>query len=1291
VEKTKPNYSGMQNKTPPKMIDWSGVGKQPVKYALPTTSLDISERENANVDMWNTKVEQTMEDDWVASQRVLTPEQQSAVDKSVRDQSIKSETALSEASFGESFGSFVDVFSKHNDFTALYNKKEVPEYKKDDDWINTVSDYNNVKSLLESAGLPITKAKDISKTTSYEEFAWLSNKIKDDTAQQEHINNTLGSGMQTTAIIGAALTGLDTAVAIALPFGASASIARTLTKVEGLTSALAAEKILASQRTIAQIANLSTATAIPVIQANIHEDFTETDGAISFLVNAGFNRWQLNKIANSAEHSLADTISAFKAKEVLDNLDKTRLLPSPSKQLLLPAPAVEHTISTNIDGIVTGAKSGLFEGTITKLDNTINELTKKVDSLTKRSNNIGLGAKAKSKALDDLAKATDDLAQLTTLKVGMKKATSLASKAKVVTKLKNIFPSVFSGDTARTIEKVSTYIDDAVESITKNVDEAEVKALVDEALVANNGISLAIKVTKDGIVAGVKNKAGKFKAFAKQNPIKTVVGASLIASSSAMADDGGAGNQSSGGGSFISSIPELAIGAVLLYMIGGAGLKAISKSGNIGRAISSSFKGIVDTVTNAELAKTPAGEYVGKAYALHNASLIAMGVPFKTLVYRGVDATKQLAKDLFYDPDNTANIAAEVMKKNVLEKHATAFYASYNASFGAFAARTKKSANTLLGKIDADGEVKRTFNTMVSHALENPDAIVAPEVKAVAETTRRILDDIQKRAVQYGVKGFTEKNIVENYIPQVTKYDSIARLIKAGDGVIASGGKTYNKFREQFMKMYEAKHAGTKGYKAPDLGRIGDEIMADIVNANASNIRGNIADILGDTVSNAKHRREFDKTVFLDFMINIDGEDTLIRLDHLFERDVETLVNGYTNAMEGHIALARKGYSSYTEALAVLGNDTADMQRIGGIAVNNLIGRANYDTSSTLANMVRGFSNLAPAVLMSTSAIMQIKEAGSTAIRSMKNWNSFKTASTEFANAVRGRGSDDAYMQFLMDWVGQGQTMMANKLHSRLFDDMAHITEGEAQGLSASFAAKSARAKDFAMIAYGVAPLTDWGQRMNALLNADLLVKVAHGTKKLSKTEMEAYGITDDIMRKAKQNLTLNEQGHLSASSLQALTNDKALYEELGNVVFNMGQSQMMTPMLGTTPVFFHESSLGLALGNLMSFAFNSYSTYGTSLVKGMSRGEPTQYLDLAMWLGTMYAAQELKDVVKGKERTEQEKLMAALQNIPLAAPTAFIGMATDPVVTVAPKMLHDETVKQMSSITDIMGGGTDD
>jgi hypothetical protein len=112
-------------------------------------------------------------------------------------------------------------------------------------------------------------------------------------------------------------------------------------------------------------------------------------------------------------------------------------------------------------------------------------------------------------------------------------------------------------------------------------------------------------------------------------------------------------------------------------------------------------------------------------------------------------------------------------------------------------------------------------------------------------------------------------------------------------------------------------------------------------------------------------------------------------------------------------------------------------------------------------------------------------------------------------------------------------------------------------------------------------------------------------------------------------------------------------------------------------------------MGNLMSFAFNSYSTYGTSLAKGMSRGDPTQYVDLALWLGTMYAAQELKDMAKGKERTEQEKLLAAMQNIPLAAPLAFVGMMEDPVITVAPKMIHDETVKQMSSITDIMGGGT--
>ena len=603
----------------------------------------------------------------------------------------------------------------------------------------------------------------------------------------------------------------------------------------------------------------------------------------------------------------------------------------------------------------------------------------------------------------------------------------------------------------------------------------------------------------------------------------------------------------------------------------------------------------------------------------------------------------------------------------------------------------KENIDTFAGKIISNAKIKNSFNKLISDAVENPDGLYHPAVKQMGKVVSAIFKDINARAVASGTKGFTAKNIVENYLTQVTKHDTILKIVVGSDGKWERGGIAYEAIRKQFKNMYEGYHSTKKGYVEADLDTISYEIMDDIAKANNSNVRGNVADQIGDSVSMAKHRREFDKTLFKDFTIKVNGEPFEVKLDTIFERDIETLFNGYSNAMEGHIALAKKGFLSYTEALNMAGKEVSDVKRIATIGINQIIGRSNYDTSTTLANVMRGLGALTPAVVMPLSSLMQIKEGGSTVIRASKNWEHFKLATSELKNVLKGRGSDDAYVNFMMEMDARGQTILANKMHTRLFDDSAIVSEGTAEGAAATFAAKSAKARDFAMIAYGIAPISDIGQRMNGILNMDLLTKVAHGTKRLSITEMESYGLTPDILAKVKANLFLNKKGHLSDSSMKALQNDEKLYEEISGVVFNMGQTQMLSPMIGASPAMFHESALGAALGNLSSFAFNAYSTYGTPMVKGMSRGEPSAYLDLALWFGAMYAVQEMKDGLKGKERTEQEKVMAALMQMPMSAPASLVGAFTDPIIFSSPDMAKKALTSDMASLIDIMGGGTDD
>jgi hypothetical protein len=335
---------------------------------------------------------------------------------------------------------------------------------------------------------------------------------------------------------------------------------------------------------------------------------------------------------------------------------------------------------------------------------------------------------------------------------------------------------------------------------------------------------------------------------------------------------------------------------------------------------------------------------------------------------------------------------------------------------------------------------------------------------------------------------------------------------------------------------------------------------------------------------------------------------------------------------------------------------------------------------TTAAQTSKIMSNSTAVVLMPLSGIMQIKEVGGTVIRSMKNWEHFRGLMKEIVNVYKMRGSDDSVTAMAMELDARGSSIIGNKLNQRAFDEgLDHLIAND-ETLIAQAHKASMSARDYAMLVYGIAPLTDIAQRMNARMNLDFIARVANGKARMSKFDMNRFGITQEMLDKVKASLKLNKNNNLHKDAADMFEKDKSgIFDDLKRVMFNMGQTQMVTPMQGTTINMFSESALGASLGTLMSFAFNSYATYGSRMVRGTMEGDIMSFMDNFMWFASMYIAQELKDTAKGKERSEEDKVRMALIMMPLAAPIALTGMIGGPAIQQA-------TAEQIFSLTKGLG-----
>ena len=1264
--------------------------------------MDEKEKEIAR-DEWNKKVYADSQQS-IAKSYEFSPVDFST-NKKVEDTLFKREVAIlnsaGDADALDKIGAGWKSFKMNNDFFTFKDYMEKPDDKEDKDWIEYVSKKENAESLASSFEVPsVMLLSEIPETKNYQEFEYIVNKKKRDLTLHQEIQATTSSSfiVGTGAVLGA-VAGMDMAL-MAVPFVGSARLGYKIEKaLQASKNVDDIRRVLEKREKVAMVAGLGLSAAIPVIRNEIDDDYSKTDGFVDFFLNVSggylFKEWKFAK----HETKLSEIEEYFKAREMAEavieaNVGKSsewfptgaseafvkygdtsvwtpygatsdvvlreqRLLLEYSPKLGLPAPKAKDdviamgTTRTGKEPIIVGTKgvgtnkSPIELGAMARIEKQIDIMKKELAVASKLLSDTKIGKEKLAKIGDDAARLTDDLKFLETRLVSIKKTKNLEAKFKKIDEASKRFPNAFARDL---IPELTPIVEDAFKHIEDLDIDGAFKKQVEGVVKRYGGERIVVKVDADGAKVGVITKNNKFKEIIGNNKLLSAAAVTTLGATAAQADDG----------SFVQDLPMYALGGFLAIFFGAKVFKAIHNVG-IMNAAKNAYDGMASVVVDKNLAVSPTGRYIGKAYAAYNSALIAMGFTFRATYYKSNDAGKTLAKKLFWDPENTTEEVAEFTKEVNLTRNTKIFYDEYRDAFKEYK-KTNFKQSSKISTLVNHTHIKKEFNEAITFARENPTAKVDPAVRRMATTFGKLLDDVNERAIALKVAGFKRGKTVADYVPRMTKSTDVFQMITMSDGSWNPAGKAYLALKDNFKRMYEATHP-----TAVDADLKAEAFMDGILQSKSSTMVS-FGDLLGDTVAYAKARIPLDLTLFKNFDITINGEKKTFELSTLFERDAEVIFNHYSNAMEGHIALAKVGITNYTDALAIGATQSDNgVSKIFENSINTLLGKTNYDVSTTLSQSMNSVSNLTPLTGMQLSSVLQIYEAGMIAIRSAKNFKTFMTGITETVNVLKNRGSNDPEVRTLMTLTHMGSSIMTNKLHARLVDDAVSHAETYGKGAMADFEAGTRMAKDVSMIAYLLAPITDIGHRVALKTNMRTLVKVAFGKKELSKILTETYGITDDALARIRA-LPFNKKGEWTDAVDVALLADPKTADDLGRIVFNMTNSQMLMPTLGGTPNMFRESALGKGLSTLLSFASNSASNYGIRHVKGISTGDVGTMIDIVMWFGAMMIAESLRDAIKGRERTEQELMMAALMQMPITGMVGTISGMSSPAAEMVPE-----------------------
>jgi len=468
---------------------------------------------------------------------------------------------------------------------------------------------------------------------------------------------------------------------------------------------------------------------------------------------------------------------------------------------------------------------------------------------------------------------------------------------------------------------------------------------------------------------------------------------------------------------------------------------------------------------------------------------------------------------------------------------------------------------------------RRNFYQEVARQVRRPGHSSDESVIAAADEMRTVFNDLRIQARNAGVDGFDEIEFNPNYVPRMFDHDNIRRLInefgqeQLGHLVaraVGNGNATAEGIEEgiAYIRTVEKLGSGHRVWSQQGLGKVGldetidilrreGELSDDVAERVATLITGTSrSDPQAPSFGSARHRVDMDEG----FEAHLTGATggRVVRIDELFENNMERLLNSYSRRLGGWVGLSSQAgirsrsdfqrFAQYIRDTGVrTGVDTDDL----GEQVRQLEGVFDYITgvpiqqlserSATLIDNLKRFQFMR---VMSQVGWAQAAELGSVAGQS--GWGTFLRHMPELLSfhkrALNGTLEDD----FLSDL-------------EQLFGFGGMTVRGNAMGRVDSLGSDGLNARGGTLTEYlhagsretskwsGLGPITDRLQQMSARL------------------------FIHKLARQAERGVSFNNAffNPMTARRFQQLGIDEAMWGRISTELKKPGRAEWRTSALG--------------------------------------------------------------------------------------------------------------------------------
>jgi hypothetical protein len=259
------------------------------------------------------------------------------------------------------------------------------------------------------------------------------------------------------------------------------------------------------------------------------------------------------------------------------------------------------------------------------------------------------------------------------------------------------------------------------------------------------------------------------------------------------------------------------------------------------------------------------------------------------------------------------------------------------------------------------------------------------------------------------------------------------------------------------------------------------------------------------------------------------------------------------------------------------------------------------------------------------------------------------------AKLFRQEGFQDTYLaKVMMSQVnGRGGAHVKGDATIKGLDDLTNLTEqsvGEVRRIikKASFSG---------YITSRLIQADDFFKKMSNIYSATRLARLAHGVETMSDGSKSLYGIDDKVLARMKDKLKLDSHNEVMDLGFDNWSlEDQDIFRNVTDAI-SMDRSTWTT--LGAIPTGSINNSAGIILSSLTHFVSQTYTTQALAKFR---HGGFANYADSGLWVLSGAMSYYAKSYATGRKPNNDDAIMYAIMQSPIASPFAVSGMMIDPV-----------------------------